>query len=148
MSKENLIDDFVGGLDFDPLVILANILDVTVDPPPLGDMWPDWQGELVEDVCKAMGEVIEPLTEHPDVQRLIKQVAEYQIKNQELADKNVELQVELKKAHWAVALCLLKIADGKGVIGLIELPDGRVYSLPVEILAEAKQALKGETHDY
>jgi len=74
MSKENLIDDFVGGLDFDPLVILANILDVTVDPPPLGDMWPDWQGELVEDVCKAMGEVIEPITEHPDVQRLIGQV--------------------------------------------------------------------------
>jgi len=74
MSKENLIDDFVGGLDFDPLVILANILDVTVDPPPLGDMWPDWQGELVEDVCKAMGEVIEPITEHPDVQRLIIQV--------------------------------------------------------------------------
>ena len=93
-------------------------------------------------------ELNKPVTKHPDVQRLIKQVAEYQIKNQELADKNVELQVELKKAHWAVALCLLKIADGKGVIGLIELPDGRVYSLPVEILAEAKQALKGETHDY
>ena len=89
-----------------------------------------------------------PITEHPDVQRLVGQIAEYQIKNQELADKNVELQAELKKAHWAVALCLLKIADGKGVIGLIELPDGRVYSLPVEILAEAKQALKGETHDY
>ena len=97
-----------------------------------------------ESQTKQLEEIIDRLTaEHPDVQRLISQMAEYQIKNQELADKNVELQAELKKAHWAVALCLLKIADGKGVIGLIELPDGRVYSLPVEILAEAKQALKG-----
>ena len=47
MSKENLIDVFVDGLDFDPLVTLADILDVTVDPPPLDDMWPDWQNDHV-----------------------------------------------------------------------------------------------------
>ena len=60
MSKENLIDDFVGDLDFEPLVTLANILDVTVDPPPLGDMWPDWQSELATEVIEALGEAMIP----------------------------------------------------------------------------------------
>ena len=91
---------------------------------------------LTGDICKVTGKKqhqCESITEHPDVQRLIRQV--------------VELQAELNEAHWAVALLLLKISDGKGIIGLIELPDGRVYSLPVEILAEVKQALKGQTND-
>ena len=84
MSKENLIDVFVDGLDFDPLVTLADILDVTVDPPPLDDMWPDWQSELAVEVCVAMGEAIEPVTEHPDVQRLIGQVETLSQENKRL----------------------------------------------------------------
>ena len=105
MSKENLIDVFVDGLDFDPLVTLADILDVTVDPPPLDDMWPDWQNELAEDVCKAMGEVIESITEHPDVQRLIGQVAELQIKSHELQDENERVKplTEARFNDWLIA---------------------------------------------
>ena len=45
-----------------------------------------------------------PITEHPDVQRLVGQVAEYQIKNQELADKNVELQAENKRLKEALRI--------------------------------------------
>lgn len=60
----------------------------------------------------------------------------------ELEAKNKQLKEDLDKAHWAVAVLLLKIVDDRGIIGLIELPDKRVYSLPVEILIEVKQILK------
>lgn len=57
MKMDDLIDQFVEDLDFEVLIIWADILNVDVDPPPLSDMWPDWQNELRIEVGDAMGKV-------------------------------------------------------------------------------------------
>ena len=57
MDIDNLIDQFVEDLDFDALCAWAEILDVDVSPPPLDDMWPDWDSELRVEVGDAMREV-------------------------------------------------------------------------------------------
>ena len=54
---DDLIDQLVEDFDFDTLCIWADILEVEVNPPPLGDMWPDWEGELRVEVGDAMRKV-------------------------------------------------------------------------------------------
>jgi hypothetical protein len=41
-------------LDFDTLIIWADILGVEVDYPPIDDMYPDWENELRVEVGEAM----------------------------------------------------------------------------------------------
>ena len=139
MSKENLIDVFVDGLDFDPLVTLADILDVTVDPPPLDDMWPDWQNELAEDVCKAMGEVIESITEHPDVQRLIGQVVELQAENERLKETNNQSFIESIEDF---ANQVNKNAKEHGFWDEDKYSDGTKIALMHSELSEALEAIR------
>jgi len=58
LSIEDLIDQFVEDLDFDTLIVWADILDVEHDESQwLDDMWPDLEGELREKVGDAMAQV-------------------------------------------------------------------------------------------
>ena len=50
---DNDIDKFIDGLDFDDIIKLAFHLEVEVNPPPTGDMWPDWEDELKTEVGDA-----------------------------------------------------------------------------------------------
>ena len=69
MSKKNIedcIDDVFSAIDFDDLVIWANALNVEVDYPPVGDLWPDWEAELSVEVGAALLKAIE-FNIHTDV---------------------------------------------------------------------------------
>ena len=57
MMMADLIYQLVTDMDFDVVVEWAKILEVEVNPPPLDDMWPDWQGELRQEVVEAMEKV-------------------------------------------------------------------------------------------
>lgn len=57
LTLDDLIDQFVEDLEFDTLVIWAEILEVEVNYPPIDDMWPDWENELRREVAKAMANV-------------------------------------------------------------------------------------------
>lgn len=57
MDMDDLIEHFVTDLDFDVLVIWADILNVEVEYPPLDDMYPDWEAELRQAVGDAMAKV-------------------------------------------------------------------------------------------
>ena len=57
MDIDDLIDQFISDLDFEVVVVWANILEVEVNPPPLGDMCPDWETELRTEVGDAMRKV-------------------------------------------------------------------------------------------
>jgi hypothetical protein len=54
LSIDDLIDQFIEDLDFDVLLIWADILEVEVNYPPVDDMWPDWENELRVEVAGAM----------------------------------------------------------------------------------------------
>ena len=54
---DDIIDQFVTALNFDVVMTWANILEVEINPPPLGDMWPDWEVELRTEVADAMKKV-------------------------------------------------------------------------------------------
>ncbi len=55
MNMDDLIDQFVSDLDFDVLIIWADILDVEHDEGMwLDDMWPDCESELRQQVAEAM----------------------------------------------------------------------------------------------
>ena len=61
MNTENLIDQFVEDLDFDVLIIWADILGVEHEEKSwLDDMWPDKESELRVEVMNAMAKVGEP----------------------------------------------------------------------------------------
>lgn len=58
MDMDDLIDQFVGDLEFDVLVIWADILGVEHDENMwLDDMWPDSESELRVEVGDAMRKV-------------------------------------------------------------------------------------------
>lgn len=58
MSMDNLIDQFVENLDFDVLIIWADILDVEHEENLwLDDMWPELESELRVKVSEAMAEI-------------------------------------------------------------------------------------------
>lgn len=59
MSKDNKIDTLIEHLDLDDILLLAEILDVDVSPPPLDDMWPDWINELSTEVGEELGKLVE-----------------------------------------------------------------------------------------
>ena len=54
---DSLIEQFVSGLEIELIVAWAHLLEVEVNPPPLGDMWPDWEGEIREEVGDAMRKI-------------------------------------------------------------------------------------------
>ena len=54
MELRDLIDQLVEDMDFDVVVAWAHILEVEVNPPPLDDMYPDWDNELRVEVADAM----------------------------------------------------------------------------------------------
>jgi len=60
---EDAIDQFIEDMDFDTLLIWANTLDVEVNYPPVGDMWPDWECELRTEVAEALFDAISPKKE-------------------------------------------------------------------------------------
>ena len=57
LDIDDVIDDFISILDFDQIIVWANILDVEINYPPISDMWPDWQNELAVEVGDAMRKV-------------------------------------------------------------------------------------------
>ena len=58
MDMDDLIDQFVSDLDFDVLIIWADILDVEHDEDMwIDDMWPDCESELRQEVCEAMANI-------------------------------------------------------------------------------------------
>ncbi len=57
MTMTDLITQLIDDMEFDVVVEWAKILEVEVNPPPLGDMWPDWQNELRVEVAEAMEKV-------------------------------------------------------------------------------------------
>lgn len=54
MQIEDLIDQLVEDMDFDVVKLWAETLGVEVNPPPLDDMYPDWDNELRVEVAEAM----------------------------------------------------------------------------------------------
>lgn len=56
-SPEDLLFELTENLDFDAIVKWAKVLDVEVNYPATGDMWPDWEVELRQEVCEAMQEI-------------------------------------------------------------------------------------------
>lgn len=58
MDIDDLIDQFVGDLKFEVLIIWADILNVEHDEDMwLDDMWPDAEEELRTEVAEAMCKV-------------------------------------------------------------------------------------------
>ncbi len=57
MDIDDLTNQLVEDMDFDVVVAWAHILEVEVNPPPLDDMYPDWDNELRVEVAEAMGKV-------------------------------------------------------------------------------------------
>lgn len=65
--KPKMIEDCTFHLteqcSFDELIIWANALEVEVNYPPTGDMWPDWEIELRQEVNDALLNIISPTEE-------------------------------------------------------------------------------------
>ena len=58
MDMDDLIDQFIGDLEFNVLIIWADILDVKHGEDMwLDDMWPDAESELRQKVAEAMGNI-------------------------------------------------------------------------------------------
>jgi hypothetical protein len=57
MDIDDAIDNFIDALDFDQVLAWARVLEVEINYPPTGDMWPDWQAELAVEVGDAMRKV-------------------------------------------------------------------------------------------
>ena len=57
MDIDDAIDNFISELDFDHIIAWANLLDVEVNYPPTGDMYPDWENELAVEVGDAMRKI-------------------------------------------------------------------------------------------
>ena len=97
---DNIIDKIIESLDFEENSYLGNKLGVDTDfSCVLDDMYPDRIAEMEEELGEALhnlfeGNLDKPITEHPDVQRLIGQVAELQIKSHELQDENERLKTQ------------------------------------------------------
>ncbi len=53
-DMDDIIDEFIDALDFDFLKPWAVILEVDYEEPPLGDLYPDWEGELRGEMHEAM----------------------------------------------------------------------------------------------
>ena len=51
---DDAIDTLIEALTFDDLKPWADVLAVEYDPPPCGDMWPDWEDELRVKLGEAM----------------------------------------------------------------------------------------------
>lgn len=54
MDIDDFINQFVEDLSIDALAIWADILDVEVNPPPIDDMYPDFDNELRIEVAEAL----------------------------------------------------------------------------------------------
>ncbi len=54
---DDVIDEFVGVLDFDAILQWAKVLEVEVNYPPTDDMYPDWEDELAVEIGEAMRKV-------------------------------------------------------------------------------------------
>lgn len=54
-EHENLIDEFIGNIDFDNLLKWLDLMEIDNEPPPIDDMYPEWEGEkkteLMESLC-------------------------------------------------------------------------------------------------
>lgn len=63
MSKDidDIIDEFICPtvMDFDVVIKWANILEIEVNPPPVDDMYPDWENELRVEVGDAIRKVFD-----------------------------------------------------------------------------------------
>ena len=57
MDIDDLINQFTEDLDFDALKPWCDILGIDYDPPPLGDMWPDWEVELRTEIGDAIAQI-------------------------------------------------------------------------------------------
>ena len=51
---DDIIDEFVGALEFDQLKHWAKLLNVDYEEPPLDDMYPDWEGEIRAGIAEEM----------------------------------------------------------------------------------------------
>ncbi|MHC4346341.1 MAG: hypothetical protein ACYSUP_16830 [Planctomycetota bacterium] len=66
LTMDDLICQFVEDVDFDTLIIWADILGVEHDENHwLDDMWPELEGELREKVGEAMTRVGKKITVNP-----------------------------------------------------------------------------------
>lgn len=54
MDMDDFINQFVEDFSFEDLVVWADILDIEVNPPPLDDMYPDWDNELRIEVAEQL----------------------------------------------------------------------------------------------
>ena len=54
---DDVIEEFLDGLDFDGVLLWARVLGVEINEPPTGDLWADWQAELTTEVGDAMRDV-------------------------------------------------------------------------------------------
>ena len=59
MDIDDLIDQFIKGLDFDTFLIWANFMEVSIEYPLIDDMYPDWENELRTEVSEEMRKVVE-----------------------------------------------------------------------------------------
>ena len=57
MNLDDLIYQFTTDIDFDALEGWCAILGVDYELPPLDDMYPDWEGELRDELAEAMTKV-------------------------------------------------------------------------------------------
>jgi len=61
-TPEDMILQLIEDMDFDTLIIWANILEVEVNYPPVDDMWPEWDNELRVEVVEALIDAISSKT--------------------------------------------------------------------------------------
>ena len=129
---DNIIDKIIESLDFEENSYLGNKLGVDTDfSCVLDDMYPDRIAEMEEELGEALhnlfeGNLDKPITEHPDVQRLIGQV--------------VELQAEIKGLKDLFKIVRARSMDYAHRTG--------EYHRDLSIIHEsAVEALKGNTND-
>lgn len=60
MNMEDLIYQFTEDIQFDALKDWCFVLGVEYEEPPLDDMYPDWEGELRQEIGDAMAMVGRP----------------------------------------------------------------------------------------
>ncbi len=55
-EHENLIDGFVEDLDFDDMLKWLDLMEIDNEPPPIDDVYPDWERvkkeELMHGLCE------------------------------------------------------------------------------------------------
>ena len=57
MSMDDLIEQFIADIDFDAIKHWCAVFGIDYNEPPLDDMYPDWEGEIRQEIGDAIAKV-------------------------------------------------------------------------------------------